>query len=78
MRALFFLDVGGAWFDEFQDFDFWDSDDARLEDGVSSYGFGITARLFGLDWNFDYAKRWDFEDTLDDGFRSSFWIGRRF
>ncbi len=78
VRALFFLDVGGAWFDEFQDFDFWDSDDSRLEDGVSSYGFGITARLFGLDWNFDYAKRWDFEDTLDDGFRSSFWIGRRF
>jgi Tol biopolymer transport system component len=78
VRALFFLDVGGAWFDEFQDFDFWDSENDRLGDAVSSYGFGLTARIFGLDWNFDYAKRWDFDQTIDDGFRSSFWIGRRF
>ena len=78
VRALFFLDVGGAWFDEFQEFDFWDSDNDRLGDGLSSYGFGITARLFGMDWNFDYAKRWNFDKTLDDGYRSSFWIGRRF
>ena len=48
MRALFFLDVGGAWYDEFQDFDLLDGDN-RLEDAVSSYGFGITIRFFGLD-----------------------------
>ncbi len=78
VRALFFLDVGGAWYDEFQEFDFWDSENNRLGDAVSSYGFGITARIFGLDWNFDYAKRWDFDQTLDAGFNSSFWIGRRF
>ena len=78
IRALFFVDVGGAWFDDFQEFDVWDSDNNRLGDAVSSYGFGITARIFGLDWNFDYAKRWDFDSTMDDGFRSSFWIGRRF
>ena len=78
IRAIFFLDVGGAWFDEFQEFDFWDSENDRLGDAVSSYGFGITARIFGLDWNFDYAKRWDFDKTLSDGYESSFWIGRRF
>ena len=78
VRAILFLDVGGAWFDEFQDFDFWDSQNDRLGDAVSSYGFGITARIFGLDWNFDYAKRWDFDKTLSDGYESSFWIGRRF
>jgi hypothetical protein len=78
VRAVVFLDIGGAWYDEFQEFEFWDSDNDRLGDGLSSYGFGITARIFGLDWNFDYAKRWDFDQTLDDGFRSSLWIGRRF
>ena len=78
VRAVFFLDVGGAWFDDFQEFDLWDSNNDRLGDAVSSYGFGITARIFGLDWNFDYAKRWDFDKTLSDGYESSFWIGRRF
>jgi Tol biopolymer transport system component len=78
VRALFFLDVGGAWFDEFQEFDFWDSENSRLGDGLSSYGFGLSFRLLGVDWNFDYAKRWDLKETEDGGYRSSFWIGRRF
>jgi len=77
IRGVVFLDVGGAWFDEFQDFDLWDSENDRLQDGVSSYGWGITARIFGFDANFDFAKRWDF-DTSAEGFESSFWIGRRF
>jgi len=77
IRGVVFVDVGGAWFDEFQDFDFYDSDENRLVDGVSSYGWGITARIFGIDANFDFAKRWNF-DSSADGFESSFWIGRRF
>jgi hypothetical protein len=77
VRGVVFLDVGGAWFQDVQDFDFWDSENDRLEDGVSSYGFGVTARLFGLDLNWDFAKRWDFESSAD-GFETSFWIGPRF
>ncbi|MEZ5332144.1 MAG: ShlB/FhaC/HecB family hemolysin secretion/activation protein [Thermoanaerobaculia bacterium] len=77
IRGIVFLDVGGAWFDDFQDFDFWDSENDRLDDAVSSYGYGLTARLFGLDVNWDFAKRWDFDRSVD-GFETSFWIGTRF
>ena len=50
----------------------------RLEDGVASFGYGITVRMFGLDVNWDFAKRWDFENTLSSGYETSFWIGQRF
>lgn len=80
IRGRVFLDVGGAWFDQFdQDFDLWDSDESRLEDAVSSYGFGLTVQFIGLELNWDFAQQWDFKDSVgDDGFRSSFWIGSRF
>jgi hypothetical protein len=39
---------------------------------------GFSARLLGLMMNWDFAKRWDFDKTLSDGFETSFWIGRRF
>jgi len=78
IRGHFFLDVGGAWFDELQDFNFWDSDNNRLDDGVSSYGFGVSLNLLGLPFNWDFAKRWDFDKDLTDGFETSFWIGQRF
>ncbi len=78
IRGYVFLDVAGAWFDEFQDFNFWDGDNNRLDDGVSSYGFGIGMNLFGLPFNWDFSKRWDFDRTLSDSFETSFWIGQRF
>ncbi len=77
IRGVVFLDVGGTWFREFDSFSLLDEED-RLEDGVSSYGFGVTAGLFGLDLNWDFARRWDFHDGLDDGYATSFWVGRRF
>ncbi len=65
MRGRVFLDVGGAWFDVFgQEFDFWNSDESRLEDAVSSYGFGVTINLMGIDLNWDFAQLWDFKDSL--------------
>ncbi|MDH3523050.1 MAG: BamA/TamA family outer membrane protein [Acidobacteriota bacterium] len=76
VRALFFVDVGGAWFDEFG-FTFWDGDENRLADAVASYGYGLSVNFLGIDLNFDFAKRWDFE-TTSSGFLSSFWIGTRF
>ncbi len=77
VRGVAFVDVGGAWFDDFQEFDFWDSENDRLEDAVSTYGFGVTAWLFGLPLNWDFAKRWNFDNSAD-GFETSFWIGPRF
>ncbi len=77
IRGVIFLDVGGAWFDGIQSFRAWNSDLNALQDAVSSYGFGLTVRFFGLDLNWDFAKRWDF-DSSASGFDTSFWIGRRF
>ena len=79
IRGRIFLDVGGAYFDYAgQEFDFWDNENDRLEDAVSAYGVGFTIDFGGLGIHFDFAKRWDFESTLDDGFETTFWIGNRF
>jgi len=32
----------------------------------------------GIDLNWDFAKLWDFKDSLGGGFSSQFWIGTRF
>ena len=73
IRGVLFFDVGGAWYNDFQDFEFYDSDTKRLQDGVASYGCGVTARFLGLDLNWDFARRWDFKDAGD--FETEFWIG---
>ena len=54
----------------------WDSENNRLQDGVSSYGFGVTIRLGGISLNWDFAKQWDFDQSLDSS--TTFWIGSRF
>ncbi|HVS63036.1 MAG TPA: hypothetical protein VMT85_05960 [Thermoanaerobaculia bacterium] len=76
VQGRFFLDIAGAWFDDVQSFQLWDSDENRLQDGVSSYGFGVTVRFFGLDVNIDWAQTWDFDESGET--TSSFWIGQRF
>ena len=79
VRGRIFLDVGGAWYDRFgQDFDFWNGDENKLEDGISAYGWGVTFNFGGIALNWDFARRWDFKDNLDDGFTTQFWIGSRF
>ncbi|MCZ6726276.1 MAG: hypothetical protein O7A98_02855, partial [Acidobacteria bacterium] len=70
-------DVGGAWFDSLGGFNFYDEDNDSLQDGVASYGYGLSTRLFGLDVNWDFAKRTDFDSSASD-FETSFWIGARF
>ncbi len=78
IRGRVFLDVGGAWYDYAgEEFDFWDSDNDRLDDAVSSWGWGLTTRFLGVDMHWDFAQRWDFDESLA-GFETSFWIGRRF
>jgi Tol biopolymer transport system component len=77
VRGVIFVDIGGAWFDEFEDFDLWNSAENRLEDAVASYGYGVSIDWGGLSLNIDFAKRWDLDRTLS-GYESSFWIGTRF
>ncbi|HNX49076.1 MAG TPA: BamA/TamA family outer membrane protein [Thermoanaerobaculaceae bacterium] len=93
VRGRFFIDVGGTSFDlpaytvKFggekirvpgykQGFQFMK--DGRLKDAVSSYGFGLSLDLFGLPAHWDFAKRWDFKDSIDKGYRTEFWIGMRY
>jgi DNA-binding beta-propeller fold protein YncE len=78
VRGVIFLDVGGAYFQDGEDFEFWDSDQNRLQDGISAYGFGVSAVLLGLPVNWEFSKQWDLKDTISDGFQTSFWIGSRF
>ncbi|HSL84040.1 MAG TPA: BamA/TamA family outer membrane protein [Thermoanaerobaculia bacterium] len=78
VRGAVFFDIGGAYFEEDKDnWKFYDSDEDRLIDGFSSYGFGVSAFLFGLPVNWSFAKRWDLKDTFND-FETSFWIGTTF
>jgi outer membrane protein assembly factor BamA len=93
IRGRVFVDVGAAWFDlpaytlelggqkidvpaYRQDFTFMK--DGRLQDGVAALGYGFTLNIFGLPAHWDFARRWDFKDTLDKGYRTYFWIGFRY
>lgn len=79
IRGRIFLDIAGAWFDSAgQTFDFWNAEERRLKDAQSSYGWGITVQLSGLDLNWDFARLWDLRSSLEKGSRTSFWIGTRF
>ena len=73
---MLFFDVGGAWYHKFESFRFYNCDTKRLQDAIAAYGWGVTAQLFGLDLNWDFAKRFDLKDASN--FQTSFWIGTRF
>lgn len=76
VRGVLFMDIGAARFKE-QRFDFMD-DDGRLKDGRASLGWGFSFRFWGMQLNWDFAKRFDLKELSDDGFRTSFWIGETF
>lgn len=79
VRGRFFLDVGGAYFDVpgFKQ-DFTCMSGGKLQDCLSSYGFGMSLYLFGLPVNWDFSKQWDFKQTLSRGSQTSFWVGFQF
>ncbi len=79
VRGRVFVDVGGAWFDiAGEGFKFWNGTDNRLQDAISSYGFGFTINFIGLDLNWDFAQLWDFKSSTKHGLSTQFWIGTRF
>lgn len=74
IRGRIFCDIGAGWF---KDEPFRFVRDNRLDQGKASIGIGFTVRFIGLDWNWDFARRWDFKN-LQKEVRTSFWIGRSF
>ena len=76
IRGQVFLDVGGAALKD-ERFRFWDSKERQLIDGVAAYGAGFQVSLLGLDFHWDFARLWDFKNTLS-GFKTSFYIGAQF
>ena len=76
IRGVIFLDVGGAWYHQFQSFRFYNSDTKTLQNAISSYGWGLTARILGLDFNWDFARPYDLKHS--GKFATEFWIGTRF
>ncbi len=76
IQGRIFLDIAGAWYHDVQSFEFWDSENSSLGDAVSSYGWGFSVQFFGLEWNFDWATRWDFSESGETV--SSFWVGQKF
>jgi len=115
IRAVLFMDVGGAyyqggeWFDpvaqEFiakvplgddrcastgfistsdttgnpcrEKWSFYNSKDSELQNGVASFGVGLTMRLGFLEMNWVFAKRTNFSETIGP-WRSAFYIGTKF
>ena len=75
MRGVIFFDIGAAKFDG-DDFTFMR--EGRFIDAKASIGWGISFTFLGLPLNWDFAKRFDGKDLLDEGFRTSFWIGQTF
>lgn len=75
MRGVLFFDIGAAKFAD-RKFEFMD-DDGKLVDGKASVGYGISFNFWGLQLNWDFAKRWDFKE-MEKGFRTSFWVGQTF
>ncbi len=75
IRGSLFFDIGGAYFNG-EEFDFI-SDDNSLQDARASIGYGIAFNFLGLQLHWDFARRTDLK-TIDDKFRTSFWIGQTF
>ncbi|MGH9456501.1 MAG: BamA/TamA family outer membrane protein [Thermoanaerobaculia bacterium] len=75
IRGTLFFDVGGAYFggDEFTFIE-----EGRLKDARAAFGYGFSVNLFGLDLNWNFAKRTDLEEVEEGGFETSFWIGQTF
>ena len=69
------MDIGAAHFDG-QPFNFR-NDEGRLQDAKASVGWGLSFQFWGMQLNWDFAKRFDLKET-DGGFRTSFWIGETF
>jgi len=58
-------------------YNFWDSSQARLQDGFASWGIGLNFRLSILELNWVFAQRIDFGGNKGP-WHSAFYIGNKF
>lgn len=84
IRGSLFVDVGAAWLnDDRFNFEFQSDDDGFTDDIIDinylqgALGVGISMNLLGLDVNWTWSRRTNFE-TVPSNSRMSFWIGRNF
>ena len=76
IRGSFFFDLGGAWLNG-EKFRFFEKGKKlRLQDALSSYGFGIQFFFFGYPMHFDWVWRTDLKQKTYNGV--NFWIGYDF
>ena len=73
IRGVFFFDLGGAWYNGEKFKMFEEGEGIRLEDGISSYGFGIQFFLFGYPMHVEWVWRTDLRSRAYQGV--NFWIG---
>jgi hypothetical protein len=74
VRGALFFDIGAAHFDG-RPFKFMQ--DGKLADAKASVGLGLSFNFLGMQLNWDFAKRYDF-DEMEKGYRTSFWVGQTF
>jgi len=72
VRGVFFFDLGGLWFNG-QKFRIFEPGSLRLQDALSSYGYGLEFFLFGYPLHFEWVYRTNFQDKQYGGV--NFWIG---
>jgi outer membrane protein assembly factor BamA len=72
VRGVFFFDAGGIWY-EGEKFRFLKEGKFQLEDGLSSYGFGLEFFLFGYPMHIDWIWKTDLKNKKYYG--ATFWIG---
>jgi outer membrane protein assembly factor BamA len=75
IRAHFFFDVGGAFFQEQKNWTFWE--DGQLKDGKAAVGWGIAFNFLGLELHWDWARKTNL-NTIDHDTVRTFWIGQTF
>jgi hypothetical protein len=76
VRGTFFFDLSGAWL-KGESFRFFEKGSGlKLEDPISSYGFGIEFFFFGWPFHVEWVHTTDFKESHKSGV--NFWIGYDF
>jgi len=76
IRGTLFFDLGAFWYKDDPDFRFLKEGEFQLQNGLSSYGFGIQFFLLGIPTHFEWVYKWDFKEKKY--YRFNFWIGLDF